>query len=135
MLLFVYGTLLAGEASHAELAGAVLLGPARTSPDYELVDLGDYPALLRRGATSVAGELYDVAPDLLARLDAFEGHPTLFRRATVRLGDGRRAAAYLYPRRRAKTAARIDCGDYRAHARRARAGARAYSTRASTTTE
>jgi gamma-glutamylcyclotransferase (GGCT)/AIG2-like uncharacterized protein YtfP len=45
--IFVYGTLLAGEAHHVLLAPARFLGAATTTPDFDLVACGDYPGLAR----------------------------------------------------------------------------------------
>jgi gamma-glutamylaminecyclotransferase len=93
--LFVYGTLKRGCAHHDLLAGARFAGAARTAPGFVLVDLGAYPGMVRGGAAAVAGELFAVERATLARLDRFEGHPHLFRRARVPLADGRPASAYL----------------------------------------
>lgn len=108
---FVYGSLLAGEVHHDLLAKARMLGTARTEPVFTLVDLGEYPALLVGGTTSVVGEIYAVDGDLLAELDQFEGHPKLFKRETITLADGTDAYAYVWqhtPHGRA-----IQSGDYR----------------------
>lgn len=111
---FVYGSLLSGEANHRELAGATLVGPAATSPVFTLVDLGPYPALLRGGVQSVKGELFLVDAGVLARLDAFEGHPELYTRATISLADGTSAEAYLFDRAKAEGCEIIASGDWRA---------------------
>ena len=58
--LFVYGTLRQGEAQHALLAGASLLGVSSTRPAFHLIDVGPYAALVRGGTTAVSGELYSV---------------------------------------------------------------------------
>jgi gamma-glutamylaminecyclotransferase len=99
--LFVYGTLKRGCAHHDLLAGARFAGAARTAPGFVLVDLGAYPGMVRGGAAAVAGELFEVDRELLARLDRFEGHPHLFRRARVPLAGGPAAFAYLLDRRHA----------------------------------
>jgi gamma-glutamylcyclotransferase (GGCT)/AIG2-like uncharacterized protein YtfP len=87
-LLFVYGTLKRGCSNHGQLSGGALVGTARTPPGYRLYDLGGYPALAAHphDAEGVAGEVWSVAPDLLARLDAFEGvHEGLYRRELLPL--------------------------------------------------
>jgi gamma-glutamylcyclotransferase (GGCT)/AIG2-like uncharacterized protein YtfP len=112
-VLFVYGSLLMGEVNHAQLTGARKLADALTEARFELVDLGPYPALVRGGATSVAGELYEVTARLLAALDAFEGHPDLYRRERIRLADGREVGAYLYDAERAQPYPRIASGRWR----------------------
>ena len=112
-LVFVYGTLMRGGENHESLNGAAFLGAARTPPRFTLVDLGEYPALVREGQDSVSGELYDVDAALLARLDSLEEHPTVYVRETLRLEDGREAFTYVLPRERAGQAARIPGGDWR----------------------
>lgn len=115
--LFVYGSLMTGESNHAHMRGASLLGPARTAPAFTLHDLGPYPALAARGATSVAGELFDVPASVLARLDRFEGHPDLYVRSPILLDDGTEAQAYLATPALVRGAPIIASGDYRAAAR------------------
>jgi gamma-glutamylaminecyclotransferase len=110
--LFVYGTLLRGQANHRLLAGARFLRAAATVPAYDLADLGPYPALVPGGGTAIAGELYAVPRATLAALDAFEGHPSFYRRGRVRLRDGTFASAYLLRPDQAAGFARIPCGSW-----------------------
>jgi gamma-glutamylaminecyclotransferase len=119
MLLFVYGTLCRGESNHRQLAGGLFRAVASTTAEYELVDMGGYPALLEGGSTAVRGELYEIDPSHLGRLDAFEDVPRLYDRKTVRIGD---VAAETYVMRRdvAGAAPRIPSGDWPAHRTRAR---------------
>jgi gamma-glutamylaminecyclotransferase len=113
VLLFVYGTLLPGETSHARLDGARALGPARTTPAYDLYDLGPYPALVDGGATAVVGELFEVPLPMLAALDVYEQVPILFQRARVALDDGRVAQTYVLARDQVRGRRRIRSGDWR----------------------
>jgi gamma-glutamylaminecyclotransferase len=94
--LFVYGTLRQGGPNHARLSGAIYLGRAATAPRFTLYDLGPYPALVAGGPDTVEGEVYEVGRALLRRLDRFEGHPTLYRRQGLPLGDGRLVEGYLW---------------------------------------
>jgi gamma-glutamylaminecyclotransferase len=110
--LFVYGTLMAGETHCVQMEGARLIGAAVTEAAYTLLDLGPYPGLVPGGSTAVAGELYQVAPAALRRLDAFEEHPEVYRRAPVRLAEGGRALAYLLVRPPAGARV-IAAGDWR----------------------
>lgn len=93
--LFVYGSLMRGQANHDLLAGSRFIGPARTLPRYTLVDLGPYPGLLAGGTAAVAGELYAVDAPTLARLDQFEEHPHVYERRPIALASGEPAEAYL----------------------------------------
>jgi gamma-glutamylcyclotransferase (GGCT)/AIG2-like uncharacterized protein YtfP len=105
--------MLSGEPNHGQLHGARLLGPARTEPRYTLVSLGPYPALLEGGATSVAGEIYEVDDELLAALDRFEGVPTLYRRTLVQLVGGKSAHGYVLARAAPSRYPVIESGDWR----------------------
>ncbi len=114
LLVFVYGTMLPGEAWHAALSGAVRVGPARTLPAFELLDLGPFPALVSGGATPVEGEVYAVDDSLLGALDALEGHPEFYRRTPIQLEDGREAFAYLLsPQRRLASMVPIAAGSWK----------------------
>jgi gamma-glutamylaminecyclotransferase len=114
VLLFVYGTLRRGEPNHLELGEARFLRSVWTEPRYELVDLGDYPALLEDGDAPVAGELYEVDAALLGWLDRFEDVPELYERKSVATPDGA-VLAYVMSRARAGHAPRIANGDWQAY--------------------
>ena len=90
--LFVYGTLRRGESNHHELRDAIFLRSARTARRYAVRQIDGFPAMLE-GAAEVAGELFDVGDDLLARLDVFEG--STYARRLVELSDGTPAQAYF----------------------------------------
>jgi gamma-glutamylaminecyclotransferase len=112
VLLFVYGTLLRGEPNHPQLSEASFVRSSRTQPRYELVDLGGYPALLEDGSTAISGEVYDVDPELLTRLDEFEEVPELYERRPIHLVDGA-VDAYVMARDRAIGASKIKDGSWR----------------------
>lgn len=103
--LFVNGTLMRGLALHANLDGADFLGEVRTAPRYRLYSIGDvHPGMFEvdSGGVSVAGELYRVPEDVLARVEA--GEPPHLYRGEVRLSDGRVVHGILYPRELAQDA-------------------------------
>ena len=112
---FVYGTLLQGEGNHDLLAGAELVGPARTLPRFTLHDLGAFPGLVQGGSDAVLGEVYLVGRDTLARLDRLEGHPRFYRRVPVALEDGTSVETYVLPRERVASCPVIRSGSWRAH--------------------
>ena len=93
MILFVYGTLMAGQENHRQLAGARFVGKARTLARYTLARAGGFPALREGGTTAVPGELYDLDESVLPALDAFEGEGYV--RKDVDLEGGARVQAYL----------------------------------------
>jgi gamma-glutamylcyclotransferase (GGCT)/AIG2-like uncharacterized protein YtfP len=111
--LFVYGTLMRGGVRHRLLAGQRFLGVGRTRAGYALVDLGPYPALVRRDDEigSVHGELYEVASSRVSRLDEEEGAPELYQRESIDI-EGRNGpvVAYIF---RQDTDGRPRCPDGR----------------------
>ena len=110
---FVYGTLLSGEPNHRLLADAELVGAARTEPDFDLVSLGAFPAMIRGGGTAIADEVYEVDRPTLDALDRLEGHPRFYRRRAVRLDDGGEVLAYLLTPDQVRGRPRITSGDWR----------------------
>ena len=112
-VLFVYGTLLPDEPSHALLDGARALGSAKTPPEFHLVDIGPYPALVAGGPTAVVGELYEVSARTLAAIDVHEEVPILFKRRRIALHDGRHAETYMLDDEQVRGRRRIRSGDWR----------------------
>jgi gamma-glutamylcyclotransferase (GGCT)/AIG2-like uncharacterized protein YtfP len=123
--LFVYGTLLMGDASHELLTGARLVGEVRTLPRYALVDLGAYPGLVAGGDVAVAGELWTVDVATLAKIDVHEGHPVLFERRPVELEGGVIAEAYQLDVEQVRGRRRIRSGSWRERHERPAAAASA----------
>jgi len=99
---FVYGTLRDGEPNHRLLKGATRLGTWRTEAAFSMFDLGAYPGVRPGGSTAVAGEVYRVTPQLLARLDRLEDYPRLYDRKPIRTRFG---SAWIYLLRRRPTGA------------------------------
>jgi gamma-glutamylcyclotransferase (GGCT)/AIG2-like uncharacterized protein YtfP len=120
--LFVYGSLLSGLAHHDVLGGGPCLGAARSQAAFVLYDLGPYPAMAAGGGSSVVGEVYEVGAERLGDLDAFEGHPELYRRAPITLEDGSSAEAYLLASRPPDGTPIVASGCWRTHLARRQAG-------------
>jgi gamma-glutamylcyclotransferase (GGCT)/AIG2-like uncharacterized protein YtfP len=114
-LIFVYGSLLKGEANHHLLRRAEYLGSGKTTHSYRLIDLGSYPALVAEGATAVTGEVYRVSTSLLATLDVFEEHPEVYIRTAIRLEEGREAWTYLLRGAAPRDLPAVESGDWRAY--------------------
>jgi gamma-glutamylaminecyclotransferase len=110
---FVYGLLLQGEREHALLAGARLLGEARTTASHTLVDLDFYPVLLLGGQVSVVGEVYSVSRELRFKLDVHHQCPALFRRVTLQLSDGSDAETYVMDEDKVRGKRRLRGGSWR----------------------
>ena len=112
-LLFVYGVFLEGEPQHGALARARPLGRVATEATFDLVDLGQEPALVGGGTTAVQGELYEVAAADLAAIDVHHGHPLRYRRGPVRLVDGRVVDAHTITPDQSRGRRRIRSGDWK----------------------
>ena len=96
---FVYGTLLAGEANHGLLATACFVTAARTQQAFELRDLGAFPGLVAvaGGGHVVVGEVYEVDAPTMVALDQLEDHPAFYLRTRVVLEGGLEVWTYLLP--------------------------------------
>lgn len=113
--IFIYGSLLEDCCNHHVIASAKKLFDAQTKAEYDLIDLGEYPALVSGGVTSVKGSVYEISPDLLAVLDEFEDHPDMYRRTDIELLDGQIVQTYLFPRSLLWAQTPVDSGDWRAY--------------------
>jgi gamma-glutamylcyclotransferase (GGCT)/AIG2-like uncharacterized protein YtfP len=111
----VYGTLLSGEPNSDLLHRTDLLGDAFTEPNFTLVSLGAFPAMIAGGETAVRGEVYAVDRWTLTALDRLEGHPGFYRRRTIHLDDGTTALAYLLEPEQTTGRTIITSGDWRSH--------------------
>ncbi len=87
-LIFVYGTLKRHGSNHRFLVGQQFVGEARTAPGYVLYSLDDYPGMVRSSdpAHFVTGEVWQVDPAALAKLDKLEGTDEgLYERVGIKL--------------------------------------------------
>lgn len=112
MRIFVYGTLKRGQCRHQHLAGQTFVAVARTVSKYRMVNVGDYPGLLRDSqGLSIEGEIWDVDAACLARLDVVESVADgEYSREPIELLDqesGSTTEAYFYLR---PTVGCPDCG-------------------------
>jgi len=100
-LVFVYGSLKSGFGNHRCLSGAIPMEEDARLHDATMLDLGAFPAVIP-GANTVYGELYEVTPEILERLDRLEGHPTFYQRHKVTIlcykwtGEEYSASAWCY---------------------------------------
>jgi gamma-glutamylcyclotransferase (GGCT)/AIG2-like uncharacterized protein YtfP len=105
-LLFVYGSLKAGRPLHSVLAGAEFVGAYKTEPEFKLMNLGAFPALVPAtdGGVMVSGEVYKIDEELLNYLDILEGvGREMYSREKITVRDalGNRIAAWTYIGRKA----------------------------------
>ena len=113
MRVFVYGTLMRGEANHRLLRGSQFVGAAKTVRGFCLFDHGPFPAMVRMGDGVVSGEVFEIREGVLGALDRLEGYPTLYGRELIDLDDGSQAIAYVQNGERVRGRPRIDGGDWR----------------------
>lgn len=113
MRIFVYGTLLKGEANHDLLQGVKYLYTASTEPAFRLLNMGSFPAMTEGGESSVTGEVYEVPMEVLRDLDRLEGHPDWYERKQIRLTNGELVQAYIMPINQALGRPEIGSGNWR----------------------
>lgn len=114
MKLFVYGTLMQGLRLHSQLGNSPLLEKGSTPG--RLYDKGGYPAAVFGGTGRVQGEVYNVTPEILRRLDFVEGVPYTYQRikTNVLLNTGHAVTAWAYQwNRETDGLPDIEHGDYR----------------------
>lgn len=100
--LFVYGSLMRGGEAHAQLGAARFLGRRETVTGYAILLLVQAPnetvsGLARAGRTdeSVIGELYDLSPEQLGKLDDWED--PAYDRQAIELSTGELVWSYCLP--------------------------------------
>lgn len=96
-LVFVYGTLRRGGTNHYMLETSEFLGSHQTESRYTLFRLGQFPAVVARGETSITGEVYRIEDDVLSLLDELECYPHVFSRQLITTPAGE-TWMYVYNR-------------------------------------
>lgn len=94
---FVYGTLMRGEANEHYLEGSVCIGPA-TIECYDMYNVGWYPAIIS-GDGLIVGELYRVPLRDIPAIDMLEGEGSLYTKRCETVKVGRKttfALVYVY---------------------------------------
>ena len=85
----MYGSLKKGFDNHKLLEkSAKRLGKASTVGKFAMYEdsFGNYPYLVRKPITKVAGELYEIKrKELLDKIDQFEGAPELYQRKKIKV--------------------------------------------------
>lgn len=113
-LVFVYGTSMSGEPNHGLMTGARYVADACTKPEFDLVDLGGFPAMISGGETTINGEIYAISAVGVRVMDEVEDHPEYFRRTPVLLADGKEVLSYILPQSQGRPYPRIQSGSWRA---------------------
>ena len=98
---FVYGTLKSGgqiRGLNQFGDGAVIVGKAQTVyPDYDMIDLGAFPGVVKGGTYKIQGEVWEVDDQTMQDLDAIEGYPDFYNREVTMTTQGK-AWMYHLPR-------------------------------------
>jgi len=95
-LVFVYGSLKSGGKVRGldQFPGATIVGKAKTVyPDYDMLDLGSFPGVVKNGTKHISGEVWEVDDETLSELDMIEGYPDFYNREKTETTQGR---AYMY---------------------------------------
>ena len=113
---FVYGTLKSGFRNHYFLESCELLGGAATVSTYKMIENG-FPVILPDpGGRPLAGEIYEVDDETLARLDQLEREGSSYDRklidVTLSLDGGERlpTRAFIYVGREGRFGDAFDRG-------------------------
>lgn len=98
--LFVYGTLMEGEANRQVVMNCAPIGKARIA-GFQMYNLGAYPGIKRTNepSSAVLGELILCNADTLERIDALEQEGHLYNRVAVNAktnGESRKVYTYEY---------------------------------------
>ncbi len=96
---FVYGTLKSGGAIRGLNQfgdGAIIVGKAQTVyPDYDMIDLGAFPGVIKGGTYKIEGEVWEVSDEVMEQLDAIEGYPDFYDREQTLTTHGKAFMYYL----------------------------------------
>ena len=89
---FVYGTLKSGgQVRGVDMFGdhSEIQGKAKTEfPDYDMADLGGFPAVVLGGEHYIEGEVWKVSQWLADKIDDIEGYPTFYNKKKVPTSQG-----------------------------------------------
>ena len=110
-LVFVYGTLRREEEHHGLLTGALMLGNMLTDAIFTMYDMGEYPAVIQDGESTIVGEIYEISTEILARLDELEEYPDYYQRLHIDTPYGK-AWIYVLTGTPAACIRVIDSGDW-----------------------
>ena len=96
---FVYGTLKSGGTIRG-LDGfgddvSIVVKAVTNYPDYDLIDLGSFPAVIKNGTYKIQGEVWEVSDEVMEQLDAIEGYPDFYQRELTHTTMGKAHMYYL----------------------------------------
>lgn len=100
-----------GGPLHGALTDSEYVATCRTKPEYNLHSLGAFPALCPGGKTAVLGEIYEVSDETKRYLDRIEGHPDMYVRTPIVVGDEIEVETYLF-HHNVRSAELVESGDW-----------------------
>ena len=106
MYVFVYGTLKRGHGNHYWMPEDAELIGKDTLKNFNIYDLGPFPAVVPEIGEYVIGELWEV--ESLENLDILEGYPELYNRKVVKTQSGYDAWVYYMSTINFDTAKSVD---------------------------
>ena len=81
---FVYGSLKKGYFNHNILKDSEFICKAITmDKNYDMIDLGSFPAMVNSGCYNIHGEVYRVNKNTLSYLDAIESNGSFYTREEI----------------------------------------------------
>jgi len=95
---FVYGSLKTGGPIRglSSGTGSQIVGKATTTyPDYDMIDVGQFPAVVLKGTYKIQGEVWEVNNDTMDELDRIEGYPDFYKRVITNTTQGKAWMYYL----------------------------------------
>lgn len=97
---FVYGSLKTGGSIRGlDQFGpdhAVIINKATTQyPDYDMLDLGAFPGVVKNGTYKIQGEVWEVSNEAMDQLDMIEGYPDFYKREQTLTTAGKAWMYYL----------------------------------------
>ena len=96
---FVYGSLMNGGRLNPVLHGSMYVGEYLTPSGFCLVDLGQFPGMLKWGEYKVLGEIWKVSPQRMITLDMIESEGYLYLRQLItfnQMSSGNEMEAFTY---------------------------------------
>lgn len=100
MHVFVYGTLKQGFGNHVLLKDSKFVSNGHTKEEYVMYSTGGFPVVAEaETGLHVSGEVYEITPEVLKRLDRLEGYPTMYDRQEVEIdleGTGVYQTCWMY---------------------------------------
>jgi len=98
-LLYLYGTLMRDGCRNKAISDQKFLREAETTAEYQLLDLGSFPGLVRveEGGRKVKGELWEIHKSRIPLLDSIEGAPNMYRMESIHVeGETRPVYSYFF---------------------------------------